>query len=91
MAQWEFTPIESTIEIRLRNKRIFIRVTDQSVNIVTKRLIDKGKLDDFKRAGFKIVKNKVAYYYYNISTEAFDEIVQAYNFLKAYKKTIIYW
>ena len=91
MAQWQYFPLESTIEIRLKNRRIFIRVVDQSVKIVTKRLVGKGKLEDFKRAGFKIVKNKVAYYYYDISTEAFDELVQAYNFLKAYKKTIIYW
>ena len=74
---------DKAIEIKLGNRRVNVEIKGDKVVVVSKRLIDSDEnLEDLKRAGFRIYKNRIAYFKYVVSVEAFEEIMQAYLYLK---------
>ncbi len=74
---------DKAIGINLKNRRVNVKIKDDMVVVMSKRLINSDEnLEDLKRAGFRIYRDRIAYFKYVVSVEAFDEVIQAYLYLK---------
>jgi len=73
---------KNTFYIKLKNRRIEVNIEDDTVNIMTVKLIKTEEVNEYKNAGFHIYKNRVAVFLYRVSIEAFEEIIGAYAVLK---------